>query len=218
MRLVRPAMPGATATTTGGSPGGDAADDPARAAMLAAQRGDLTAFGRLVAMFTDRVMRVMTSMLRCDRATAEDLCQEVFLRVYRGLPSFDGGVRFAVWMHKIARNVAIGEYRKRRAQKRGKTTVSLDAPLPGSDDLHLNPAGREVDPATQVQHGEFLAKVRSCVAALPDEFREPVVLRDLEDLSYDEIAEVLDLPPGTVRSRIHRGRLLLQQMLQEFAP
>jgi RNA polymerase sigma-70 factor (ECF subfamily) len=211
-------MPGATAPTTGGAPGDDAVDDPARAAMQAAQRGDLAAFGRLVAMFTDRVMRVMTSMLRCDRATAEDLSQEVFLRVHRGLPTFDGGVRFAVWLHKIARNVAIGEYRKRRTQKRGKATLSLDAPLAGTDDLLPTPAGREVDPATQVQRGEFLARVRGCIAALPDEFRDAVVLRDLDELSYEEIAEVLGLPAGTVRSRIHRGRLLLQQMLQEFAP
>lgn len=190
--------------------------DPARDAMLAAQQGDLEAFKTLVVMFTDRVMRVMTSVLRCDRATAEDLSQEVFLRVHKGLPGFDGQVRFVVWLHKISRNVAISEYRKRRAQKRGRRTLSIDAPVAGTDDLYITPAGHEVDPGERAHQREFLAKVRECVQQLPDDFRQPVVLRDMESLSYEEIAEVLDLPPGTVRSRIHRGRLLLQQMLKEF--
>ena len=65
---------------------------------------------------------------------------------------------------------------------------------------------------------EFLAKVRQCVQELPDEYREAVVLRDMESLSYEEIAEALGLPPGTVRSRIHRGRLLLQHKLKEYRP
>lgn len=215
---MRPAMPAPAATSQGGRPADDGEIDPARATWVAAQRGDLVAFGQLVAGHTDRVMRVMMSMLHCDRATAEDLCQEVFLRVHRGLREFDGGVRFVVWLHTIARNVAIGEYRRRRAQKRARPTLSLDAPLAGTDDCFLAPAGREVDPGQQAQLREFAERVRGCVARLPDEFREPVLLRDLEDLSYDEIAAVLGVPAGTVRSRIHRGRCLLQQMLQEFAP
>jgi RNA polymerase sigma-70 factor (ECF subfamily) len=218
VRLLRSAMPAPAATTPGGRPASDGEIDPVRAVWAAAQRGDLTAFGQLVAGHTDRVMRVMISMLHCDRATAEDLCQEVFLRVHRGLPEFDGGVRFVVWLHTIARNVAIGEYRRRRAQKRGRPTASLDAPVPGTDDCYVTPVGREVDPGQQAQQREFAQRVRACVAQLPDEFREPVVLRDLEDLSYEEIAAVLGVPAGTVRSRIHRGRCLLQQMLQEFAP
>ena len=186
--------------------------------MLAAQAGDLDAFRALVEMFQDRVMRVMTAVLHCDRAFAEDLCQEVFLRVHKGLPGFDGAVRFATWLHTIAMNVAITEYRRRRTLKRDRRTVSIDAPIAGTDDLYLTPAGREVEPGERAHQHEFLARVRACVRELPDEFREVVVLRDMESLSYEEIAEVLGLPPGTVRSRIHRGRLMLQQMLREFAP
>lgn len=184
--------------------------------MLRAQRGDLDAFRELVEMFQDRVMRVMTSVLHCDRAMAEDLCQEVFLRVHKGLPGFDGNVRFATWLHTISTNVAISEYRKRRAQKRDRRTVSLDAPIAGTDDLYVQPSGREVEPGERAHHREFLARVRECVRQLPDEFRTPVVLRDLESMSYEEIGEVLGVPAGTVRSRIHRGRLLLQEMLREF--
>ncbi|MBL8752416.1 MAG: sigma-70 family RNA polymerase sigma factor [Planctomycetes bacterium] len=191
--------------------------DLAREPMLRARQGDPDAFRVLVEMFQDRVMRVMTSVLHCDRALAEDLAQEVFLRVYKGLPEFDGEGRFVAWLHTIAMNVAISEYRKRRTMKRDRRTLSIDAPIAGTDDLYVTPAGREVDPGEQAHQHEFLAKVRACVQQLPDEFRAAVVLRDMESLSYEEIAEALELPIGTVRSRIHRGRLLLQAMLQGFS-
>ena len=113
-------------------------------------------------------------------------------------------------------NVAISEYRRRRAQKRDKQTVSIDAPMPGTDDLFALPAGRELEPGEHAHQQEFLASVRRCVQELPDEYREAVVLRDMESLSYEEIALALDLPLGTVRSRIHRGRVLLQHKLKEF--
>ncbi|MEO6594883.1 MAG: sigma-70 family RNA polymerase sigma factor [Planctomycetota bacterium] len=201
-----------------GSASDDAAEfDPAREPMLRAQQGDMDAFRTLLEMFTDRVMRVMTSVLHCDRSMAEDLVQEVFLRVHKGLPGFDGQVRFVAWLHTIAMNVAITEYRRRRAQKRNRRTLSIDAPLHGTDDLYITPTGREVDPGEKAHQHEFLARVRACVRKLPDEFREAVVLRDMESLSYEEIASVLDLPIGTVRSRIHRGRVQLQGMLKRFA-
>jgi RNA polymerase sigma-70 factor (ECF subfamily) len=190
--------------------------DPALQPMLRARQGDDDAFRVLVEMFSDRVMRVMVTVLRCDRAMAEDLCQEVFLRVHTGLPTFDGEGRFAAWLHTIAMNVAISEYRRRRTQKRDRRTVSIDAPVAGTDDLYVTPAGREVDPGERAHQHEFLARVRACVQRLPDEFRACVVLRDMESLSYEEIGGALGLQPGTVRSRIHRGRLLLQEMLRGF--
>jgi RNA polymerase sigma-70 factor (ECF subfamily) len=203
-----------------GRTGGDSDDgtDPAREYLLRAKQGDLDAFRTLVEMFQDRVMRVMVSVLRCDRAMAEDLTQEVFLRMYGGLPGFDGDGRLVAWVHTIAINIAISELRRRRAQKRGRTTVSLDQPIAGTDDHYLQPSGRELEPGEGAQQQEFLARVRACVHELPDEFRAAVVLRDMESLSYEEIAAMLDLPLGTVRSRIHRGRLLLQDKLRGFEP
>jgi len=199
--------------------GGDMGEvDPAREPMLRAQQGDADAFRILIEMFQDRVSRVMTSVLHCDRTMAEDLCQEVFMRVHKGIRGFDGQVRFVTWLHTISMNVAITEYRRRRAQKRDRRTLSIDAPVQGTDDLYITPAGREQDPGEKAHQRDFLVRVRACVRDLPDEFREAVVLRDMESLSYEEIASVLDLPIGTVRSRIHRGRLLLQGMLKEFAP
>jgi RNA polymerase sigma-70 factor (ECF subfamily) len=140
----------------------------------------------------------------------------VFLRVHKGLPAFDGQARFTTWLCTIAMNVAISEYRSRRAQKRARPTQSIDAPFAGTDDLFLDPRSREVDPAERADQKEFAVRVRQCVSQLPEEFRDAVVLRDLEDLSYEEIAAILRVPPGTVRSRIHRGRALLQQMLRGF--
>ena len=180
-----------------------------------AGKGDMDAFRRLIETFQDRVTRVVIAVLRCDRSAAEDICQEVFVRVWKGLPSFDGQNLFA-WIHTIATNVSITEYRARRAQKRGPRPLSIDAPIGGTDDLFLDPAGRERDPGELSHQREFLARVRACVHDLPEEFRAAVVLRDLEGLSYEEIGTALGIAAGTVRSRIHRGRVLLQQMLQVF--
>jgi RNA polymerase sigma-70 factor (ECF subfamily) len=193
-------------------------EDPARPAMLRAQQGDLDAFRALIEMFQDRVFRIVISVLHCDRATAEDLSQEVFLRVHKGLPTFDGQARFGTWLHTIAMNVAISEYRKRRAMKRDRRTLSLDAPQAGTDDLFIDPEGRETDPGERADQRDFVAKVRAALQRLPEEFQGAVMLRDMEGMSYEEVAAVLGVPPGTVRSRIHRGRLMLQEMLQEFRP
>jgi RNA polymerase sigma-70 factor, ECF subfamily len=198
-------------------PVSEVAPDPAREPMLRAQQGDLDAFRVLIEMFQDRVYRIVTSILHCDRATAEDMSQEVFLRVHKGLPGFDGQARFGTWISTIATNVAITEYRRRKALKRARRTTSIDAPIAGTDDLHSEPVGHELDPGERANQHEFAARVRICVRELPDEFREAVILRDMENLSYEEIADALGVPAGTVRSRIHRGRLLLQQMLKEFA-
>ena len=192
--------------------------DLAREPMLRAQQGDPDAFRTLVEMFQNRVMRVMVSVLRCDRPMAEDLSQEVFLRVHKGLPGFDGQVRFVAWLHTISMNVAISEYRRRRTQKRDRRTLSIDAPVAGTNDFYITPPSNERDPSDHAHRQHFLAKVRECVQQLPDEYRESVILRDMESLSYEEIAAALSLPIGTVRSRIHRGRLLLQHKLKEFRP
>ncbi|MBI5850188.1 MAG: sigma-70 family RNA polymerase sigma factor [Planctomycetes bacterium] len=192
--------------------------DPAETMIVdAARAGDGDAFRTLVERYQDHVFRLAMRVLRCDRDTAQDLCQEVFMRAFRGLPRFDGGVRFPVWLHTIALNTVITEYRARRTIKRGRhRALSIDAPIAGTDDLYIQPPSRELDPSDSADQKEFGAAVRDAVTQLPDEFREAVVLRDMQGLAYEEIAELLDVPPGTVRSRIHRGRLILQGLLKGF--
>jgi RNA polymerase sigma-70 factor (ECF subfamily) len=197
----------------------DAASDREESAVLdRARSGDRDAFAAIVERYQQKVFRLVIRMLRCDRDTAADLAQEVFLRVFRGLGTFDGRARFSTWLHKITMNVVISDVRRRRAGKRGRWTFSLDAPIGGTEDLRIEPAARGAAPEERVYHGEIANAVRAAVDTLPDEFREAVLLRDLQDLSYEEIAGILGLPPGTVRSRIHRGRHLLQQKLREYRP
>jgi RNA polymerase sigma-70 factor (ECF subfamily) len=186
-----------------------------RALVARARAGDKDALRELLEQHQHRIYRLAMRVLHCDPGTAEDVCQEVFLRAFRGLGRFDGQVRFGTWLHTIAMNTAITEYRRKRALKRNKTTLSIDRPF-GEDDLPMDPPGREVGPAARADQREFADAVRRAVADLPEEFRHAVLLRDLQGLSYEEIAQVLNAPPGTVRSRIHRGRLLLQERLKGF--
>lgn len=156
-------------------------------------------------------------VLHCNRETAEDVTQEVFMRAYRGLSGFDGAVRFSTWLSTIAMNTSITEYRRRRALKRNRPTFSMNAPIGGDDDgPTMDPASSETDPGDRADQQEFAIAVRAAVAELPDEFRDAVLLRDLQHLSYEEIGEILQVAPGTVRSRIHRGRLILQKKLQDY--
>jgi RNA polymerase sigma-70 factor (ECF subfamily) len=195
-----------------------APDAAERAVVDRARSGDEDAFRELVERHQDRIFRLAIRVLRCDRSTAEDLAQEVFLRAFRGLPRFDGAVRFGIWLHKIGLNACISEYRRLRTQKRGaRRTLSIDAPLQGTDDLHLEPPSREPDPGARADQREFAERARLALEDLPEEFRHAVLLRDMQGLSYEEIGEVLGVPPGTVRSRIHRGRSMLQDILREFA-
>ncbi|MCA8943893.1 MAG: sigma-70 family RNA polymerase sigma factor [Planctomycetes bacterium] len=183
-----------------------------------AREGDREAFRVLVEQNQNRIFRLAMRVLHCERETAEDVCQEVFLRAYRALGRFDGKVKFSTWLHTIAMNTSITEYRRRRALKRNKPTFSLDQPMPGADDdaPRNDPPSREVDPSDRVDQQEFAAAVRAAVEDLPDEFRDAVVLRDLQQLSYEEIGAILGVAQGTVRSRIHRGRLILQRKLRDF--
>lgn len=183
-----------------------------------ARSGDREACAGLVERHQQRVFRLVIRVLRCDRETAADMTQEVFLRAFRGLPGFDGRARFSTWLHTITMNVVVSEVRRRRARKRDRWTFSIDAPIGGSDDLRIEPKAAEPGPEDRAYHREIAAAVRGAVDELPEEFREAVLLRDLQGLSYEEIGELLRLPPGTVRSRIHRGRLLLQEKLREYRP
>lgn len=194
-------------------------DAEERALVERARGGDRDAFRILLETHQDRVFRLALRVLRCDRSFAEDMVQEVFLRVFRGLPRFDGGVRFTTWLSTIAMNTCLTEYRKRKSLKRGRPTYSIDRSREeDAGGAPIEPDGRELDPGERVQQQEFAGAVQQAVDELPDEFRHAVLLRDLEGLSYEEIASILEVPVGTVRSRIHRGRLILQDKLGDFAP
>ena len=149
-----------------------------------------------------------------DAETARDLAQETFVRAYVKLPSFQGDAAFGTWLYAIAVNQVRGEMRKRSAAKRGQA-ASLDALRESADVDPVDPAD---DAPTAAATKEQCARLREELERLDPEHREVVVLREFQDLSYEEIAEVVGVPVGTVRSRLFRARAELRERLVEEAP
>ena len=148
---------------------------------------------------------------------AEDLTQDVFLKLYRNLASFDVQKgNFNTWLTTLARNLLVDHFRRTRLER---ASDSLDASLTGEDD-GATLAGRLADPRpsqeTRAAGLELKAVIQQALAQLSPELREAVVLRDLEDMDYKDIAQVLRIPEGTVKSRISRGRGELARLLQRI--
>lgn len=175
------------------------------------------------ATFADQAMPLMSSLysaaLRMTRnaADAEDLVQETYLRAYRGFGGFEQGTNLKAWMYRILTNTYINIY---RAKKRRFEETDLGE----TEDLFLYRRLGGLEAATMGRSAEdelmdwFTdAEVKDAVESLPEQFRMAVLLADVEGFSYKEIAEILDIPIGTVMSRLHRGRKALQKELYEFA-
>jgi RNA polymerase sigma-70 factor (ECF subfamily) len=180
------------------------------------QGGDQQAFAVLLDRYQGKVQRMIRRMWSRDQQLVEDLVQDVFLRVFRGLPGFAGECSLGAWIHRIAVNVCISEIRQRRALKRDRLTLSLDAPIgghDGKDPLYLDPPAPQVDPGEPSERDELYRQCRQAIADLPELWRVILTLRDLEGRSYEEIAEILKLPIGTVRSRLHRARARVRKAI-----
>jgi RNA polymerase sigma-70 factor (ECF subfamily) len=175
------------------------------------------------ATFTDQAMEFMPSLysaaLRMTRnpADAEDLVQETYLKAYRGFGSFQEGTNLKAWLYRILTNTFINRY---RAAKRRPDETDLD----DVEDFYLyrRLGGLEEARAGRSAEDEMMdffseAEVKAAVEALPEQFRMAVLLADVEGFSYKEIASILDIPIGTVMSRLHRGRKNLQKRLYEYA-
>lgn len=164
------------------------------------------AWAAIVAEHSARVYR-LAYRLTGNRQDAEDLTQDVFVRVFRSLDSFEPG-NFAGWLHRITTNLFLD--RARRAAR-----IRMDGFAEGAENQLL---GSHVLPEDAVHDAGFDPDVEEALASLPEKFRVAVVLCDIEGLSYDEIADVLGVKVGTVRSRIHRGRMQLRDALAHRAP
>lgn len=173
-------------------------DDPDATLVAAAQAGDRDALDRLLAAHQDR-LHALCRRMTGDPTDALDALQDSLIAIVRGLPSFDGRSKVSTWMHRVTTNCCLDELRRRQRRPTD--------PLPDHDleDAKLAPSVAErVSDRTDIDRA---------LAALPPEFRAPVVLRDLLGHDYAEIADLLGLPPGTVRSRIARGRAALAREL-----
>lgn len=145
-------------------------------------------------------------------ADAEDLTQEAFLRAYRFFDRYNRSMPFENWMYRIISNVFVDELRRRPKFN----TQSLDQPLPGlgaDSEVRLEIPDSAHDPAANLMFTALDAPVQQSLDALPAEFRQSVILADIEGMSYEEIADAMGCSIGTVRSRLHRGRKLLRNRL-----
>ena len=161
----------------------------------------------IVRQYTPQVYR-LAYRLTGQVADAEDLTQEVFLRVFRSLDSYTPGT-FAGWLHRITTNLFLDQVR-RKARNKTSALGEYDADVPR--------AARADEPERGFEIGNLDVDVQVALDELPPEYRAAVVLRDIEDLTYDEIADVLGISLGTVRSRIHRGRARLRSSLAHRSP
>ncbi len=170
-------------------------------------KGDDAAWEALLQAHTHKVYNL------CYRFTgraddAEDLTQEVFIKVFRTLKTYDAAqAKFTTWLNRIARNHLVDHYRRTRNDR---ATSALDEQLPIPD--HSS-SGK---PSEQVESRERRERLQAALNRLSPDLREAVILRDLQDLDYSEIAQVLDVPEGTVKSRINRGRLELARVLKRM--
>ncbi len=197
----------------------DAAEQRAAEQRLTARivDGDQDASVELLEGFQGKVYRLVRRMWSRDSQLAEDLTQEVFLRVFRALPKFAGDCSLNTWIHRITVNVCISELRQRKALKRDRATISIDAPVHGDagDGLYIEPSSASTGPDEVHERHELYAACRAAIDSLPEVWRVILTLRDIDGRSYDEIAKVLDLPIGTVRSRLHRARARVRCLIEQ---
>jgi RNA polymerase sigma-70 factor (ECF subfamily) len=173
--------------------------------------GSHEAFQCLVERYRGRLINVVGRFIN-DRDRAEDIVQEVFLRVYRNRQRYERKGKFSTWIFTIAVNLAKNEIR-RKVRRRGEISLEglEEAAGPTAATADRSPGAEE-----NLGREQLREMVAEAIERLPVRYREAVVLRDIEGLAYEEIASVLRIPGGTVRSRINRGRLMIKDFLTPF--
>ena len=173
-----------------------------------AQADDDRAFGELVSRYESKVFSLALKMLR-NPEDAEDVLQDTFLRAYRGIKSFHGASTFSTWIYRITANSALMRLRKKQLpivsiedQEEKETPVNVVDWTPG--------------PVEQLLSSELQQVMGEAIEALPPEFRQVFILRDVEELSNTEVAEILDLSVAAVKSRLHRARLKVRNRLAPY--
>lgn len=171
----------------------------------AALRGDSAAFGELVRRYQNRLLNAVLPLVG-DRTAAEDVVQDAFVQAYVKLNTFQRHSAFYTWLYRIAINLGISWRRKQRQ------VISVDQRREDSGTEPTDPGER---PEDRLLKAELAGEVQAAMSLLSDEHRAILVLREVDDCSYEEIAEILEVQVGTVRSRLHRARLQLRDRLLE---
>ena len=169
--------------------------------------GDQVAWDQIVRQNWRKVFNVAYKFVG-KHDEAEDLTQDIFLKIFKALKTFDRRANFQTWIISISRNLCIDHYRSVRKERQ---TIARDV-----DSNDLQPITPERGPYAQAEHHDLRAQLRQALETLPITLRTAVVLRDLQELSYQEIADRLGLPEGTVKSRINRGRIELAHQLRRL--
>ncbi|GMU92123.1 MAG: RNA polymerase sigma24 factor [Candidatus Hydrogenedentota bacterium] len=179
------------------------------------RKGDSSAFDELVRRYKDRVYGVVYRFLG-NREDALDVSQEVFVRAYRSINGFRGNSKVYTWLYSIAANLARNRLRdaSRMGRNKGTSLERLEEEAPGLVDATAESIN---NPRESAISEELQLLLQQCLAELPEHYRLAFVLRTFEDLSYDEIAEVMGCPVGTVKSRLNQARQMLRDRLKEFA-
>ncbi len=174
-----------------------------------ARSGDGTAWEDIVSAFSRRIFNLAYRFTSSVDA-AEDLTQDVFIRIYKTLDQYDSKQGdLANWLMRLARNLIIDDYRHRQRNPQNSMADAVD-----DHQYHLRAVGTSAH--KEVERKELAAQVQTGIDKLPDDLRTCVILRDIEELSYAEIVDVLKIPEGTVKSRINRGRIELAKILRRM--
>ncbi|HEY7725754.1 MAG TPA: sigma-70 family RNA polymerase sigma factor [Anaeromyxobacteraceae bacterium] len=180
-----------------------------------ARAGEGEAFRVLVVRYQRKVYAVALGIVK-DRDQAWDVAQEAFVRVHRGLDGFKGESSFSTWVLRIATHIAIDQVRHERASRRESVDEVRESDLGGAGDGILA-TSLGADPHANALRRELLGKIEEALAALPAQHRTILVLRELEGLSYEELAVRLEIPKGTVMSRLFHARKKMQALLRGYA-
>lgn len=171
-------------------------------------QGNSLAFGELVRRYQDRLYSAVVHIVRC-RAEAEDVVQEAFVQAYVKLETFKHNSRFYTWLYRIAVNVSISHRRRRKVE------VSVEQNRDATGD---EPLDTFTSPSEPLEQAERKQQLEQALTLLTEEHRSIIVLRHMEEFSYEEIAEILGISVGTVRSRLHRARAQLLVHLKKVMP
>jgi RNA polymerase sigma-70 factor (ECF subfamily) len=203
-----------------GSPAAVAAADGAPAddeIVRRAQAGDHDAFRMLVERYQGRAYGLALRVLR-DEEQAKDAVQDAFLKVYRSLDRFEGRAGFYTWLYRIVMNQCLDRKRRDKSDREVEWNDESAAGVLNASESAASPAGRDADreaPDVAIERSEIRQAVARAIDALPEDARRTIQLREIDGLSYKEIAEAMGIPKGTVMSRLHYARQRLRELLRE---
>lgn len=174
-------------------------------------KGDQNAFADIVELYKDKIYQLCYRMLG-NTHEAEDIAQEAFIRAYVNIHTFDMNKKFSTWLYRIATNLSIDRIRKK------KPDYYLDAEVAGTEGLTMysKVAADAALPEDEIETMELQHTIQKEILKLPDKYRTVIVLKYIDELSLIEISEILEIPIGTVKTRIHRGREALRKQLRHL--